>query len=346
MKNKELLNLLDEVQLNNPEVTQGAHDRVLLLDGLNLFFRNFAMMNMVNPDGIHIGGLGGFLRSLGAMIRQIQPTSVYVVFDGPGSTANRKNIIPEYKGGRNIKRVTNFDIFDSHDEEHDSKIDQIVRVIQYLKFLPVKTIIIPKVEADDIIAVLSKKFEEDYGSNVFIVSSDKDFTQIVTNKVVLYRPMEKMFYNAEKVHEKYKVLAENFIIYKTLLGDNSDNLHGIKGLGEKGIFKKFPELTERKLSLDDIWDIAEAKFKDHVVYARILQDFDKLEKSYKIMDLSNPMIDDKGIQLCSEVIEEELPSLNIEYFTTLYNEDKLGGMIRNLEYWLKDVFSGLEGYKK
>ena len=51
---------------------------------LNLFFRNFAMMNMVNPDGVHIGGLGGFFRSLGAMIRQTQPTSVYVVFDGAG----------------------------------------------------------------------------------------------------------------------------------------------------------------------------------------------------------------------------------------------------------------------
>ena len=52
-------------------------------------------MNMVNPDGVHIGGLGGFFRSLGAMIRQINPTQVYVVFDGAGSANNRKNIMPD-----------------------------------------------------------------------------------------------------------------------------------------------------------------------------------------------------------------------------------------------------------
>ena len=95
MKHKELFKLLDEVQENKEEPVLKVNDRVLLIDGLNLFFRNFAMLNMVNPDGIHVGGLGGFLRSLGALIRQIQPTSVYVVFDGAGSSTNRKNLLVE-----------------------------------------------------------------------------------------------------------------------------------------------------------------------------------------------------------------------------------------------------------
>ena len=60
MKHKELFNLLDNIQEDQEIPTQNRHDRVLILDGLNLFFRNFAMMNMVNPDGVHIGGLGGF----------------------------------------------------------------------------------------------------------------------------------------------------------------------------------------------------------------------------------------------------------------------------------------------
>ena len=102
MKHKELFKLLDEVQEQGEETTPNRHDKVLILDGLNLFFRNFAMMNMVNPDGVHIGGLGGFFRSLGAMIRQTQPTSVYVVFDGAGSTINRKNLLSEYKSQRNL----------------------------------------------------------------------------------------------------------------------------------------------------------------------------------------------------------------------------------------------------
>ena len=152
MKQKELFKLLDEIQEQKEVPQLKRHDRVLVIDGLNLFFRNFAMLNMVNPDGVHIGGLGGFLRSLGALIRQTQPTSVYVVFDGAGSTTNRKNLLPEYKSGRNLQRITNWEVFEDLDDEHDSKVDQIVRLIQYLKLLPIKTTIIDKVEADDIIA--------------------------------------------------------------------------------------------------------------------------------------------------------------------------------------------------
>ena len=235
MKHKELFKLLDEVQEQGEQPQAKRHDKVLLIDGLNLFFRNFAMLNMVNPDGVHIGGLGGFFRSLGAMVRQTQPTSVYVVFDGAGSSTNRKNLLPEYKSERNLQRVTNWEVFEDLDEEHDSKVDQIVRVIQYLKLLPVKTTIIDKVEADDIIAVLSKRLVEKYDSTCFIVSSDKDFVQLVTDKIILYRPMEKEYYNASTVKEKFGCLSSNFILYKTLLGDNSDKIPGVKGLGVKGM---------------------------------------------------------------------------------------------------------------
>ena len=346
MKHKELFKLLDEVQEDKSAPTLKRHDRVLLIDGLNLFFRNFAMLNMVNPDGVHVGGLGGFLRSLGALIRQIQPTSVYVVFDGAGSTTNRKNLLPEYKSGRNLQRITNWEVFENLDDEHDSKVDQIVRLIQYLKMLPVKTVAFDKVEADDIIAVLSKQLEEKYNSNVFIVSSDKDFIQIVTDKTIVYRPMEKEYYTKDTVKEKFGVLAENFILYKTLLGDNSDKVPGVKGLGAKGIFKKFPELQDQKLTLDDIFDISARKFKDHVVYSRVVQDQSRLEDTYKIMDLSKPMIDEREVEYLSKVIEEDLPDLNSKPFITLYEEDKLGGMIRNLEYWLRDNFAELKLYSE
>ena len=345
MKRKELFALLDEVQEQGEETVLKRHDKVLLIDGLNLFFRNFAMMNMVNPDGVHIGGLGGFFRSLGAMIRQTQPTSVYVVFDGAGSTANRKNLLSEYKGSRNLQRITNWDAFDSLEEEHDAKVDQIVRVIQYLKLLPVKTTIIDKVEADDIIAVLAEKLVEKYNSTCFIVSSDKDFVQLVTDKIILYRPIEKEYYTPQAVKEKYGVSPHNFILYKTLLGDNSDNIPGVKGLGSKGIFKKFPELQKQDLTLSEIFDISTRKFKDHVVYSRIVQDQDRLETSYKVMDLSTPMIDAREREYLDDLIEEDFPELNSEMFVQFYNTDQLGGMIRNLEVWLKDIFSHFKGYK-
>ena len=345
MKHKELFSLLDSVQEDQEETIQYKHDRVLILDGLNLFFRNFAMMNMVNPDGVHIGGLGGFFRSLGAMIRQTNPTSVYVVFDGAGSTTNRKNLLSEYKGTRNLQRVTNWEAFDNLEEEHDSKIDQIVRIIQYRKLLPVKTTILDKVEADDIIAVLAEKLVEKHNSTCFIVSSDKDFLQLVTDKIIVYRPMEKEYYTPKVVQEKIGILPSNFILHKTLLGDNSDNIQGIKGLGAKGIFKKFPELKTQKLTLQDIFDISARKFKEHVVYSRIVQEQDRIETNYKVMDLSVPMIDDRGKEHIDNLIVEDFPEFNPEMFIQFYNEDKMGGMIRNLETWLKDIFSQFKGYK-
>lgn len=343
MNKKDLLKLLDNVQESGEETVEG--ERYLICDGLNLFFRNFAMLNMVNPDGVHVGGLGGFFRSLGALIRQIQPTQVYVVFDGAGSSNNRKNLLPEYKSGRNLQRITNWEVFDDLEDEDDAKIDQIVRIIQYLKTLPVKTISIDKVEADDIIAHLSAVLPKQEKDKVFIVSSDKDFLQLVNKNVIVYRPIEKEFYTEDTIREKFKMSPSNFIIYKTLMGDNSDKVKGVKGLGEKKLYKLFPELQEKTLSLDDIYDICESKFKEHVVYARIIQEIDSLEKNYKIMDLSNPMIDENDKKYINQFVKSKELNYIPDQFIAMYNEDKLGGIIRNIEFWIKDVFEKLS-FKK
>jgi len=339
MKKKDLLKLLDNLDEQGEETVEGQ--RILMIDGLNLFFRNFAMLNMVNPDGVHVGGLGGFFRSLGALIRQIDPTSVYVVFDGAGSANNRKNLLPEYKSGRNLQRITNWEVFDTHEDEDDAKVDQIVRIIQYLKTLPVKTVSIDKVEADDIIAHLCTVLPEQEKDKVFIVSSDKDFIQLVNKNVIVYRPMEKEFYTEDTVKEKFNMSPSNFIIYKTLMGDNSDKVKGVKGLGEKKLYKLFPELQERDLTLDDVYNICEGKFKEHVIYARIIQDIDSLEKNYKIMDLSNPMLDENDKNYLNQVVKSKELNYIPDQFISFYNEDKLGGMIRNLEFWIKDVFEKL-----
>ena len=342
MRKKELLKLLNDDQGNDKGVSQ---KRVLMIDGLNLFFRNFAMLKMVNPKGVHIGGLGGFLRSLGALIRQIQPHEVYVVFDGAGSSMNRKNLVPEYKSGRETQRITNWEVFESLEEEHDSKVDQIVRLIQYLKTLPVKTVSIDKLEADDIIAYLSHTALKQRDNKIFIISSDKDFLQLVNEKVIVYRPMEKKFYTSKFFQEKYNMPPSNFIIYKTLLGDSSDKIKGVKGLGEKKLFKLFPELNKWDVSYEDILDICERKFKDHIIYSRVIQESNQLEKNYKIMDLSNPMMGKEEKNYLNKVVDSKDLSYNPKLFLDLYNEDELGGMIRNVDFWLRENFLKLVSNK-
>jgi len=336
MKQKELLNLLNNIEEHGEETVEG--ERILMIDGLNLFFRNFAMMNMVNQNGVHIGGLGGFFRSLGAEIRRVDPTQVYVIFDGAGSANARKNLLPEYKSGRDLQRITNWEAFDDIEDEHDAKVDQMVRVIQYLKTLPVKTITLPKVEADDVIAYLSDIIPEKPEDKVFIVSSDKDFLQLINKNVIVYRPMEKEFYTEETVVEKFNMSPHNFILYKTLMGDNSDKVKGVKGLGEKKLRKLFPELSERDLSLDDIYNICESKFKENVIYARVIQHIDELEKNYKIMDLSNPMLDENDKKYLTQVVKTNDYHYLPDQFVAFYNEDKLGGMIRNVNFWVKEIF--------
>lgn len=336
---KDLLDLLNNVTEKGEH--QPENERILLIDGLNLFFRNFSAINTINSRGIHVGGLGGFFRSLGFLINNIQPTKVYVLMDGVESSSSRKNIIPEYKGGRNTSRITKHELFDTLEDEDDSKVDQIVRIIQYLQTLPVKTIAMPKVEADDVIAYLSEITPTAPNDRVFIVSSDKDYLQLVSEKVIVYRPIEKEYYTKDTVIEKFGVTPHNFILYKLLMGDSSDKIGGIKGLGPKKLFQYFPELKTQDISLQDLLDIAERKLKEHVIYARVIHDISGLEDKYKVMDLSNPMMSDKDKMFIDKFVENAPLNYLPETFVEMCNEDQIGNLIRNTEYWVRDIFKDL-----
>lgn len=342
---KNLFKLLEGITQDSKESTFNIHDRVMVIDGLNLFLRNFSMINFVNEDGVHIGGLGGFLKSLGTLINTVKPTSVYVTFDGRGSSTNRKNLIPEYKSGRNITRLTNWDIFNDLEEENTAKINQIVRLIHYLKCLPVKVISLDKVEADDIIAYLSKSLTLQHNSKVFIVSADQDFVQLIDKRIILYRPVKREFYTQDKVKQEYGVLPENFILYKTLVGDGSDKLPGVKGLGKGKLLKFFPELSESRLTLNDILEISKGKYDKHVIYSKVVFGIKDLENQYKVMDLHNPLLDDNDKEILEILINSPVEPLKVEPFLRLYNEDGLNKTIKNPSFWLRDTFNTLNSFK-
>jgi len=345
MNKNDLLKLLNDIKEDDmPSLDEG--ERILIIDGLNLFLRNFAVLNYINPEGTHIGGLGGFLRSLGSLVKQLKPTSIYIIFDGVGSSVNRKNLLPEYKSGRNVLRVNKLS-FDSQEKENESKTNQIIHLIHYLQCLPIKIISLDGVEADDIIAFLSKELTVNEKNKVYIVSADNDFLQLVDENITMYRSVEKEFVNSKTVKEKYGVYPHNFLLYKTLMGDNSDKVGGIKGLGEGKFQKLFPEvLGLEKLNLDHIYDICAAKFKEHVIYCRALENFDNLRKAYKIMDLSNPMIDEAEKEYILEQVKEPAYELDIETFLKFYNKDGLGNILKNVDYWIKDIWNPINRYNK
>ena len=127
--------LLAEVEQEHKESENLHRDsRVLIVDSMNLFIRCFSVIPTLNEDGNHVGGLVGFLKSLAATIRMVNPTRVIVVFDGKGGSLRRKKLYPNYKEQRAMKsrlnRVVGFE--DIVDESQSMKW-QISRVYQYLQ---------------------------------------------------------------------------------------------------------------------------------------------------------------------------------------------------------------------
>ena len=318
------------------------NSRVLLIDSMNTFLRSFAMIPAINPQGNHVGGLVGFLKSLGYVIKLIRPTRVILVFDGQGNITNRRNTYAEYKANRQIKRITNFKVFSTLEEESDSISTQMLRLLDYLKCLPVNISIIDKIEADDTIAYLSQKLKDD----VIIYSADQDFLQLVNERITVYSPIKKKFYKPNDVYEQYGMHPYNFITMKCLMGDKSDNLPGVKGLGPKKLMKYFPEITgETRFTLQEAYQKATDKVEEHGIYGNVHLFKSQLEINYELMSLENIQLLDKDRKELDELIDSSPYNFNKKRFLEMYEKDLLGRGIPNTEFWLAEVFSYLQKYK-
>ena len=95
------------------------------------------------------------------------------------------------------------------------------------------------------------------------------------------------------------------------------------------------------MSFNDLLDLCENKLKDHIIYARVLHDIELLENKYKVMDLSNPMIDDKDKMFIDKFVENTPINYLPSQFIEMYQQDQLGGLIRNVDVWIKEVFENL-----
>jgi DNA polymerase I len=323
--------------LTNEKEDLSVNSKVFIVDGLNNFLRSFAMIQHVNPSGQHIGALTGFLKSMAYGMRLIRPTRVIVVFDGRGSSTNKRYLYPEYKANRGIKRITNWDIFDSQEEESDAIKNQLLRLVDYLKCLPIDLLSIDKIEADDVIGYISKRL----GKEVTIMSSDRDYLQLASDRISIYSPTKKKFYSPKDVLKEYEVTSHNFLMQKVLLGDKGDNIPGVKGLGPKTLLKHFPELGESYTI--DLGHILEKCKDSKVPMLQKIYDFrSQLEINKKLMDLDEPNIPEELI----EEVDNMMANPNKGYYPTefieMYEEDQLGQSITNLPTWLYTNFKFLE----
>jgi DNA polymerase-1 len=330
--------ILDNLKQTPP---REVNDHILVIDAMNMLIRSFSLLKAMNPDGTHVGGIVGFLRSLGYVTRIFDPTRVIVVWDGKGGSGNRKNINPDYKAQRATSRITHWGLYDTKEQEMEALIGQLIRLQDYLECLPVTQIGIDKLEADDIMAYIAKQASVSNVKKCTLVSSDKDFLQLVDDTVEVYAPIKKKTFTQQNIFDELKVLPENYNVVKALLGDNSDNLKGVKGLGIKTIVAEFPKLLTEKTDLDYVFTIAEEKLEGKKIFAKIIHNWDKVTSNYEIMDLHATVLDDKEKDTVKKALKEEVFKPHIGGFLSLLEEDNIEGITKNTVGWL-DNFRGVK----
>lgn len=318
------------------------NSKVLIVDSLNTFLRSFVAIHHINPAGNHVGGLAGFLKSVGAVIKQLEPTRVILVFDGVGGSTNKRYLYPEYKANRHITKISNWDAFDSQEEESEAITNQILRLVNYLKCLPVDLVAIDKIEADDVIGYLAKQFD----TKVTILSTDQDYLQLVSDKISVYSPVKKIIYDPARVKQDYGITPQNFLLGKVILGDKGDNVPGVKGIGEKTLVKLFPQLKgEEKCRLILMLEYAKQNEKKSKHYTDILNFSYQLDINKKLMDLHNPNIPEEDRVALDNLVENPNSEYHPDHFVELYKQDLLGKTLLNPQFWLKETFAKLTQYE-
>lgn len=324
-------------------------DSVLIVDGTNTFKRVFSAVPSINDDGIHVGGVVGFLKSIGSNIRQFNATRCIVVFDGRGGSLKRKKIFPDYKSGRKNKVSLNrFKEFDSYEDEYQSMKSQFLRIIDYLDVLPVEVIAIDNIEADDTIAYIAKQYYKDKNNNIVIVSSDKDFLQLVSDNISVYRPTVKKLYNKENFKDEFGVIPENYLLCRMVSGDTSDNIPGVNGVGVKTLLKHF-DLSNPKVTHNDIINECKNRIEFGVKYKAIKaisQSFDVLDRNYKLMQLHEVDIPTRDKLIITDRLNSPINKLNVLEFRKLYVRDKLYSNITYVDDWINKTFKRLEVYAR
>ena len=313
-------------------------NRVVVIDALNMFIRNYIVNPMISTNGNPIGGAVGFINSVKKLMRETKPDQVIICWDGSGGSQKRRQTVKEYKQGRKPLRK-NYKIEGMTEQsEKENMVWQQRILMEMLNEMPIMQLVLDRVEADDIIAMItqSPKYK---GWQKVIVSSDKDFLQLLDGETILYHPIQKKAWTKKTVIEEYGISPENFVIARAIAGDKSDNLAGIKGAGLKTISKRLDFLCEDKMhTLDKVYDHCANVDSKLKFFERIVEGWDTVETNYKVMNLTPPSISVQGRQKINYVLDNfefelngtELKCSSVEHGFGSYDWTELMAMLRGI----------------
>lgn len=199
-------------------MAQIAENPLILVDGSSYLYRAYhAFPPLTNGAGEPTGAMYGVLNMLRSLIMQYQPSHIAVVFDAKGKTF-RDELFAEYKSHR--------------PPMPDDLREQIAPLHQMVQAMGLPLLVVPGVEADDVIGTLARRAEQ-AGRHVLISTGDKDMAQLVTPNITLINTMTNTVLGPQEVFDKYGVPPELIIDFLALMGDASDNIPGVPGVGEK-----------------------------------------------------------------------------------------------------------------
>ena len=326
----------NRAEANNVQTEESIY--TLLVDGNNILKISLVDKRM-NSKGQEYGAVFVFLRILGQLLQKKDFNHCVVCWDGDGSGVLRYNYYNDYKANRDkhyelISGMSDYDrninnfvktvLKNSRSknkevkraETDDESFQRQRGILQdILENLFVRQFMYDDVEGDDLIAyyVQHKKKNE----KVVIVSGDKDLTQLINDEVCQYVPTLKKFISPKNSVEELGITHENTLLKKILCGDVSDNIKGIKGLGEQTLIKLFPEIKDKKTSLEAVIERSKVLLEERKadkkkplkslenIVNRVtdgIQGKDIYEINKKIIDLSAPLLTDEAI----EGLKEEL----------------------------------------
>ena len=291
-----------------------APNPLVLVDGSSYLYRSFYAPHLntfTTKQGEPTGAMYGVLNMLKSLIAQVEPSHIAVVFDAKGRTF-RDELYEQYKSHR--------------PPMPDELRSQIQPLHAMIKALGIPLISIEGVEADDVIGTLAVQAAKD-GKNVLISTGDKDMAQLVNDHIMLINTMNNTLLDREGVIEKYGIPPELIIDYLALLGDSSDNIPGVKGVGEKTAIALLQGVGSMKEIYANLDKVATLSFRGAKTFAP------KLEAEQAMADLS--------YVLATIKTDVPLEMRHDELLTQPQQRDQLVELFGRYEFkkWLNEVMS-------
>lgn len=295
---------------------------ILFIDGMNIFVRHYLVNGAVTNKSEPVGGVVGFIKFLDYMTSLHVPQRIFVVWEAGGSNSKRRRIYSEYKKDRGklkefkkIKAGT-ASMRDQLATDEKCKVQQLALLYKLLKTTPICQVFVSGTECDDVIAYLvTQEFRKSEAPKV-IVSSDKDFYQLLENKSIeIYDPAKKNYVTGNDVFKKYNIAPRNFCLARALVGDVSDNIEGVPGVGLKTAAKRFPMLADgtKDIMIKDILEecdkqlAAGAKQK---VFKEVKACEDIIRRNWKLMYLDSSILSGRDIAKIQYTVENHEPKMN------------------------------------